>query len=124
MVNPVEPFGFSSDGHLLAYTRSLIDPPGLVFPRLSGDRPVDLFVRDAGGGAARRLTRFETSMRGRTWIPRTAEIVFCSNHGGNFTLWRVNAGRPDREPRPGAGAARGPRYPVPARSSTPPLPLI
>src|SRR5260370_4585611 len=124
MVNPVEPFGFSSDGHLLAYTRSLIDPPGLVFPRLSGDRPVDLFVRDAGGGAARRLRRFETSMGGWTWIPGTAEIVFCSTHGGSFTLWRVKAARPDRDPERVGGAGWGCGYPVAARDPSPPLSMM
>jgi Tol biopolymer transport system component/DNA-binding winged helix-turn-helix (wHTH) protein len=114
-VNVVQPFGLSSDGRLLGYTRSAVDPPGLFLPRMGADRPADLFVRPASGGTAARLTNFAATLRGWTWIPGTHEIVFCSNEGGNFGLWRANADHPDREPQPIPAAGAGCGYPTAAR---------
>lgn len=88
---PYQPFALSPDGTMLAYTRLVPDRARLPFPRTGYERDTDLFIRDASGGTARRVTFFQRVMRGWAWTPDSKELVFASNHDGRFGLWRVRA---------------------------------
>jgi Tol biopolymer transport system component len=62
----------------------------------------DLYVIDAGGGEARRLTFDHRPIIGPpTWTADGSEIVFSSTRGGPASLWRIPAG--GGEARPVAG---------------------
>ena len=51
----------------------------------------DLFVQDTAGGGWTQVTRGAAWDRDPAWTPDGA-IVFSSNRGGRFSLWRIDAG--------------------------------
>jgi Tol biopolymer transport system component len=51
----------------------------------------DVYVVPLGGGEPKRLTSDRARFNGVTWTPDGKEIVFASNRGGNFALWRMKA---------------------------------
>jgi Tol biopolymer transport system component len=75
---------FSPDGKTLAFTRSV------------GIRIDDIYLMPVEGGEPQRLTLDNRSLHGPAWTPDSREIVFSSNRGGGFGLWRfpVTGGAP------------------------------
>ena len=67
----------SPDGQMLAFSRAN--------PRR------DLYVVPTAGGEARRLTNDNRGLLGMAWTPDGREVVFSSNRGGWFRLWRLPA---------------------------------
>ena len=82
---------FSPDGRWIAFIRSL---------NISVD---DIYVVPVSGGEPRRITNDNVEMRGLDWTADGREIVFSSNRGGPFSLWRVLAAGGAPEPLPGVG---------------------
>ncbi len=77
---------FSPDGQTLAFIRS---------SRLNSE---DLYFISIQGGKLQRLTADERRIHSLAWTADGREIVFSSNRGGGFGLWRaaVSGGRPER----------------------------
>ena len=75
VANPVR----SPDGTAVAYVQ------GAGF--LAGD----IYVVAASGGSPRRLTSDGQSLDGLAWTADGKEIVFASNRGGLWRLWRVSS---------------------------------
>jgi Tol biopolymer transport system component/serine/threonine protein kinase len=77
---------FSPDGQTLAFIRS---------SRLNSG---DLYLISMQGGKLQRLTADEQRVHSFTWTADGREIVFSSNRGGGFGLWRVavSGGTPER----------------------------
>ncbi len=77
---------FSPDGQTLAFIRS---------SRLNSE---DLYLISLHGGKLRQLTADERLVHSPTWTADGREIVFSSNRGGGFSLWRVavSGGAPER----------------------------
>jgi len=84
----------SPDGSLVAYVQ------GAGF--LAGD----IHVVPVGGGPTRRLTFDGRSLDGLAWTADSKEIVFGSNRGGLWRLWRVasSGGTPELVNGVGEGA--------------------
>jgi Tol biopolymer transport system component len=84
--------------------------PYLAFPTPSPDRKMvayaagagflaaDIHVLPATGGQPRRLTSDGRFLNGLAWTGDSEDIVFSSNRGGLFRLWRIPAsgGTPER----------------------------
>jgi Tol biopolymer transport system component len=68
---------FSPDGKFLAFVRYITNSV------------TDLFVIPLRGGPVRRLTSDRRQIQGISWTPDSRSIVFSSNRGGAFCLWRV-----------------------------------
>ena len=90
VANPVR----SPDGNMVAYVQ------GAGF--LAGD----IYVVAASGGPPRRLTSDGQSLDGLAWTADGKEIVFASNRGGLWRLWRVSSsgGTPELVNGVGEGA--------------------
>jgi len=60
----------------------------------------DIYVMPASGGKPRRLTFDDRFVSGLTWTADGTAIVFSSNRGGMYSLWRISAGggSPERLP--------------------------
>ena len=60
----------------------------------------DIYVIPVNGGEPKRLTsdKDRAAITGVTWTPDGSEIVYASNLGGNFALWRIKAsgGTPEK----------------------------
>jgi Tol biopolymer transport system component len=67
---------FTPDGQNISFTRRLQE---------SGD----LYLTDLAGGM-RRLTSDNRSVIGAAWAPDGKSIIFSSNRGGAFSLWRLD----------------------------------
>jgi len=85
---------FSPDGETLAFIRS---------NSLTSE---DLYLISTRGGEVRRLTADERRIHSLAWTADGSEIVFSSNRGGGFSLWRVavSGGTPGRVAVPGQDA--------------------
>src|SRR2546422_961716 len=90
VANPVR----SPDGNMVAYVQ------GAGF--LAGD----IYVVAASGGPPRRITSDGRSLDGLAWTADGKEIVFASNRGGLWRLWRVSSsgGTPELVNGVGEGA--------------------
>ena len=77
---------FSPDGRTLAFIRS---------SRLNSE---DIYLISMQGGNLQQLTTDERRIHSFTWTADGREIVFSSNRGGGFSLWRVavSGGTPER----------------------------
>jgi Tol biopolymer transport system component len=91
LTSPPESFAdmypaFSPDGKSLAFIRS---------SRLNSE---DLYLISLPGGKLQRLTADERRIHSLAWTADGREIVFSSNRGGGFSLWRVavSGGTPER----------------------------
>lgn len=69
---------FSPDGSLLA------------FVRWHASGVANLYVVPVSGGEPKRLTFDNLKIEGLTWEPDSRHLVFASNRGGPFGLWRVD----------------------------------
>ena len=85
---------FSPDGNLLA------------FVRWHASGVANLYVVPVSGGEPKRLTFDNLKIEGLTWEPDSRHLVFSSNRGGPFGLWRVDIdGNPaQRVPQAGRSA--------------------
>jgi len=74
------------------------DGQTLAFVRLSSARVSDIYLMPIGGGEPRRLTFDDREIDGVAWTPEGREIVFTSDRGGGYGLWRISAtgGTPER----------------------------
>jgi Tol biopolymer transport system component len=74
------------------------DGQTLAFVRLSSGRVSDIYLVPIGGGEPRRLTFNNREIDGLAWTPDGREIVFTSDHGGGYGLWRISVtgGTPER----------------------------
>ena len=68
----------SADGKWLAYTR------------WHAFGVANIFLMPFTGGEARQITFDNLKVHGITWEPDSRHIVFSSNRGGDFGLWRVS----------------------------------
>ena len=77
---------FSPDGQTLAFIRNT---------DFSSD---DIYLTPARGGEPRRLTTDGQRINSLAWTADGRELVFSSNRGGGFSLWRVavTGGAPER----------------------------
>ncbi|HEY3645661.1 MAG TPA: winged helix-turn-helix domain-containing protein [Gammaproteobacteria bacterium] len=85
---------YSPDGTLLAFVRW--HAPGVA----------NVFVVPVSGGEPKRLTFDNLKIEGLSWEPDDRHIVFSSNRGGPFSLWRVDidGGPAQRVPQSGRAA--------------------
>jgi len=91
LTSPPESFAdtfpaFSPDGQTMAFIRT------------SSFSSEDIYLISTRGGNTRRLTADERRVHSFTWTADSSEIVFSSNRGGGFSLWRVtvSGGKPER----------------------------
>ncbi|MHC4540161.1 MAG: serine/threonine protein kinase, partial [Planctomycetota bacterium] len=82
---------FSPDGQTLAFIRG------------TNDNVDDIFIVPVAGGQPRCLTFDKLRVQGLDWMADGREIVFSSNRGGGFSLWRIAAS--GGQPEPLAGIA-------------------
>jgi len=77
---------FSPDGQTVAFVRT------------EGLNSDDIYLTPVRGGEARRLTDDGQHVHSLAWTADGREIVFSSNRGGGFSLWRigVSGGEPER----------------------------
>ena len=85
---------FSPDGQTLAFIRNT---------DFSSD---DIYLTPARGGEPRRLTTDGQRINSLTWTADGRELVFSSNRGDGFSLWRVavTGGAPERVANTGQNA--------------------
>ena len=96
---------FSPDGSTLAFVRSVVT--GNVS---------DLYTVQLKGGDPKRLTYSNRAIAMQlAWTADGREIVFCSDQGGVFTLWRVSSS--GGTPRPIEGVGAGGCAPAVSRKS-------
>jgi Tol biopolymer transport system component/DNA-binding winged helix-turn-helix (wHTH) protein len=85
----------SPDGQTLAFLRSR------NFTGFASMR--DIYVVPVSGGEPRRLTSDNRPISGLTWEADGRSIVFSSNRGGLYSLWRIAALGGEPEPLPAVG---------------------
>lgn len=83
-LNPV----FSPDGRKIAFVRA------------SDNAVRDIYVMPAPGGEPRQITRDGRIVDSIAWMPGSNSIVYSSDRGGKFALWKVSSrgGDPERLP--------------------------
>ena len=86
------------------------DGAQLVFVRWANFGVADVYVMAAGGGPARRVTFDNLKVHGVAWDTDGRHLVYSSNRGGTFGLWRIGLE---------GGAAQ--RVPVAARTVDSPV---
>jgi Tol biopolymer transport system component len=62
----------------------------LAFVRWRAAGVADVHVMPADGGVPKRLTFDNLKVHGATWEPDSRHVVYSSNRGGVFALWRVS----------------------------------
>ena len=82
---------FSPDGQMLAFIRS----PNFLID--------DIYLVPNTGGEPKRLTFDNMQVAGLAWTSDGREIVFSSNRGGPYGLWRVSVSGGAPEPLPAVG---------------------
>jgi Tol biopolymer transport system component len=70
---------FTADGRTLAFVGG------------RGFLAQDIYAVPTAGGTPRRITSDTSHIAGITWSPDEREIVFSSNRGGLFSVWKVAA---------------------------------
>src|SRR2546427_9964363 len=71
----------------------ILSPDGtaIAYAQGAGFIASDIYVVPASGGRSRRLTSDGRFLSGLSWTPDGKEIVFSSNRGGLWRLWRISA---------------------------------
>ena len=74
------------------------DGQTLAFARTSSGRVADIYLVPIGGGEPKRLTFDNREIAGLAWTQDGREIVFPSDRGGGYGLWRISVtgGTPER----------------------------
>ena len=72
----------------------------IAFVRASEGAVRDIYVMPASGGPARPVTGDRRQVDSLAWTPDSAAIIFSSDRGGKFALWKaaLNGGDPVRLP--------------------------
>jgi Tol biopolymer transport system component/DNA-binding winged helix-turn-helix (wHTH) protein len=85
---------FSPDGKSVAFLRDFLDTQ-------------EIFAVPVQGGAPRQITNDKRIILGVSWSADGRSLVFSSNRGGPYSLWRILAsgGKPERLPIGGASWA-------------------
>lgn len=88
---------FSPDGLTIAFERIGILHGGYgdLYPANG-----DLYTVPVAGGLERRVTSGGHGIYGHDWTVDGKELVFSSDRGGDWALWRIAADGSEREPRP------------------------
>ncbi|HUB83304.1 MAG TPA: hypothetical protein VMB03_31100 [Bryobacteraceae bacterium] len=97
---------FSPDGRSVAFARYMANAASDVYVL-----PLDGNLRATG--EPNRLTNDNRSIRGLAWTADSREIVFSSNRGGAFALWRLAASGAGEVRRLGVG--QGASFPAISR---------
>jgi len=79
------------------------DGTQLAFIRWHATDVDDVYVQAVAGGPPRRLTFDNVKVHGLAWEPDGRHLVFSSNRGGPFGLWRAGIDGGSPEPVPSAG---------------------
>ena len=79
-IGDVDPH-FSPDGQSVSFVRA--------FHRANQD----LFRIPVSGGAPRQITNDRRQITAQGWLPNGRELVFASNRGGEFRIWKTAAGQ-------------------------------
>jgi Tol biopolymer transport system component/DNA-binding winged helix-turn-helix (wHTH) protein len=83
-------------------TAPVFSPDGkrIAFIRASDNAVRDIYVILASGGKPRQITHDARIVDSLCWGPDDDSIIFSSNRGGKFALWRVSlrGGEPERLP--------------------------
>jgi Tol biopolymer transport system component len=85
---------FSPDGRMLAFVRER---------RVNAH---ELWTIPSAGGTARKLISDESNIQGVAWMPGSREIVYSSDVGGFWNLWRVPAEGGKARPVPNTADGR------------------
>lgn len=82
------------------------DGTKIAFLRGSEGAVRDIFIANADGTSPRQVTFDRRFVSGLTWTADSSELVFSSDRGGKFSLWRVgvSGGEPQRLPVGGEDA--------------------
>ena len=93
------PAGYLTD------TDPAFSPDGqtLAFVRWAQDGVADIYSQPLAGGQARRLTSDGRGICGLAWTADGRSIVYSSDRGGLFSLWRVAISGGEPEPLAGIG---------------------
>jgi len=85
---------FSPDGKSVAFLRDFLDTQ-------------EIFAVPVRGGAPRQITDDKRIILGASWSADGRSLIFSSNRGGPYSLWRILAsgGKPERLPIGGASWA-------------------
>ena len=98
---------FSPDGKTIAFTRDLNNAGPYS----------DLYSIPAKGGDERQLTSGAWGIQGHDWTRDGKELVFSSNRGGYWTLWRLRVDSPLKAPQPVSGVGNDAYFPSIARNN-------
>jgi Tol biopolymer transport system component len=82
---------YSPDGRALAFVRNASFNTG------------DIYVTNLTGGEPRRVTTDGQRVHSLAWTADGSEIIFSSNRGGGFGLWRIPVSGGQPEPVAGTG---------------------
>jgi len=76
------------------------DGKKIAFIRASDNSVRDIYVMPANGGQPRQITHDGRIVDSMCWLPGSDAILFSSNRGGKFALWKVSSrgGEPERLP--------------------------
>ncbi|MCI0390079.1 MAG: winged helix-turn-helix domain-containing protein [Acidobacteria bacterium] len=82
------------------------DGKTLAFARYSALGVADIYLTPIVGGEPKRLTFDNLKVHGLAWTPDGRSIIYSSNRGGSFGLWRIPAvgGEPERVATDGRSA--------------------
>lgn len=110
------PAGIFAISHPSREVRKLADPaPFLALPAISPDgkriaylrgtsyQAHDLYVQLVDGGTPYRVTHDHRWIAGLTWTPDSRSIIYSSDRGGLFLLWKIAASGGEPELVPAAG---------------------
>jgi len=89
----------------LYVTNPMLSPDGatVAYVQGAGFLAGDIYVVSVNGGRTRRLTSDGRSLGGLAWTPDGKELVFASNRGGLWRLWRIAVSGGTPEPVSGVG---------------------
>jgi Tol biopolymer transport system component len=70
-----------------------VSPDGrtLAFARYSQDSTANIHLLALAGGEPRQITSDKASLLGLAWSPDGRDLIFSSNRGGDYRLWRASA---------------------------------
>ncbi len=94
VTSPSPPSAFTGDFN----PRFSPDGRTLAFLRIFSPAAVEVCLVDVTGGEPRRLTYDNVGIIGLTWAPDGAHIIYSSERGGTFGLWKISVAGGATEP--------------------------